>query len=351
MKAFCMDVHISVIEDFKKNCPNVHVVDWCLSPHAWVMKRRQDFPEHINPNTWSNLNSEMINEFHKSYDNFLRRFDFFIVGYASCFAMIYEKYRKPVLMLNTVRYDIPFCWSHDYAMLDKYKQCLRRLQANNRLYIVSNNKADQLYLERGCGLSSMFLPSLCLYTNIRYAPTRDTFLVYAGNVPDHPLIAQKSNTTPFKWSDLGSYRGIIHIPYEVSTMSMFEHFSAGLPLFFPSKTFWKSMATLQSMKSYWKDAPPPELLEFRDPCKWIDLSDVYEIFVSPNTHYFDSFEHLFQLLESFVYVDTRASLETYVRDVQTKWSHITNTLRNNEDVKREQMRVSFLWTRRLQNSS
>jgi hypothetical protein len=329
MKAFCMDVHISIIEDFKRNCPNVNVIDWCMSGHAWVMRRPQDHPNHINAKTWTNINPAMVEAFQKQYDDFLRGFDFFIVGYASCFAMIYEKYRKPVLMLNAVRYDVPFCWTKDLAMLDSYKQCLRRLQSDNRLYIVSNNKADQLYLQRGCDLSSVFLPSLCLYTGIQYAPTRDTFLVYTGKVPDHPLITQKQ-AGAFEWSDLGKFRGIIHIPYEVSTMSMFEHFAAGLPLFFPSRAFWKTMPKIQSMSAYWADNPPPELKELSDLSIWIDLSDVYETFSSPNTHYFDSFEHLFQLLESFVYVEVSTD---YVENVKKKWQQITEVLRNNEHVK------------------
>ena len=327
-----MDVHISIIEDFKKNCPNVHVIDWCMSGHSWVMRRAQDKPDHINSQTWTKLNPAMIEAFQNKYDDFLRGFDFFIVGYASCFAMVYEKYRKPVLMLNAVRYDVPFCWTKDMAMLEAYKACLHRLQNDSRLYIVSNNKADQLYLTKGCNLPSVFLPSLCLYTGIRYAPTRDTFLVYTGKTPDHPLITQKPKTA-FEWSELGAFRGIIHIPYEVSTMSMFEHFSAGLPLFFPSKTFWKSMPNIQSMSAYWADNPPPELNELRDLSLWIELSDVYETFQSPNTHYFDSFEHLFQLLESFVYVETSGQTASYVANVQKKWQQITEVLRNNEHVK------------------
>jgi hypothetical protein len=329
MKAFCMDVHISIIEDFKKVCPFIEVTDWCLSSHAWVMKRRQDNPLYINANTWRSLNREMIEAFQNRYHSFLRTFDFFIVGYASCFAMIYERYQKPILMLNAVRYDVPFCWSRDIAMLNAYKQCLYRLRAANQLHIVSNNKADQLYLRKGCGIASEYIPSLCMYTGIRYAPSRDTFLVYTGTVPEHRLITQKSGT-PFDWSEIGSFRGIIHIPYEVSTMSMFEQFYAGIPLFFPSKAFWKSMSNIQSMSAYWADSPPPELNELRDLSIWIDLSDVYETFSSPNTHYFDSFEHLFQLLETFVYVDVKTDC---VENVQKKWQQITDVLRSNGPIK------------------
>jgi hypothetical protein len=116
-------------------------------------------------------------------------------------------------------------------------------------------------------------------------------------------------------------------------MSMFEHFSAGLPLFFPSKTFWKSIPNIQSMTKYWDNSVPTELAEMKNLSLWIELSDVYETFASPNTHYFDSFDHLFQLLETFVYVDTRESTAAYVANIQNKWQQITEVLRKNEHVK------------------
>ncbi len=322
-----MDVHISIIEDFKKNRPDIEVIDWCLSGHAWVLKRRQDCPVHINASTWRGLNQKMIEDFRKQYDTFLGTFDMFIVGYASCFAMIYEPYGKPILMMNAVRYDVPFCWTNDTFMLNAYHECLFRLRDAKNLIIVSNNKADQLYLQSGCGLTSQHIPSLCLYTGIQYAPTRDTFLVYSGKTPSHPLITQKPSQ-PFEWSDLGSFRGIIHIPYEISTMSMFEHFSARLPMFVPSKTFWLANPSIQSMSAYWGHRSPTRLSKFCDNSVWIEQSDIYTTFSSPNLHFFDSFEHLFSLLESFTYVDTTESQKDYVKTVQTKWDMIIQDVKN-----------------------
>jgi hypothetical protein len=340
-----MDVHISVLEDIRKNCPELEITNWCLSAHAWVFNRRQDAPRYINATTWRHLTLPMIEDFQREYDSFLQGFDVFIVGYASCFAMLYERYGKPILMVNAVRYDVPFCWTRDVAMLERHKACLRRLHADNRLVVLSNNKADQDYLEAGCGIPSVLVPSLCLYTGIRYTPTRPTFLVYTGAVPEHPLITQRPKT-PFAWSDLGTFRGIIHIPYEVSTMSMFEHYAGGLPLFFPSKAFWKSAPAIQSMSAYWGDSPPSELGDFCDLSTWIDRSDVYETFVCPNTHYFDSYEHLFQLLESFVYVDTTEHIASYVGNVLKIWNQVIETLRRNVNVNRGDY-YRRVWTGRI----
>lgn len=323
MRFFCMDLHISVVADFKTACPDVEVVDWCLSGHAWVMKRNQDFPDHINPHTWRNLTPDMIKKFQDKYDPFLKTFDGFIVGFCSAFAMIYEKYNKPIIMMNAVHYDIPFCWTRDQAMLVRFHECLDRLNRKGHLTIVSNNRAHEKYTRMGCGIDPVYIPSLCLYTNTTYTPTKPTFLLVNGDVPEHPLITRKHALPPrHEWSDVTAFRGIINLPYDVSLMSMFEHFTAGCPLFFPSKAFWKANPTIQSLTAYWASELPEYLSYFRSLDNWIDLADPYEAFDSPNTHYFDSIPHLFQLLETFEYVDDRAFRQAHIADVKAKWAQI-----------------------------
>lgn len=323
MKAFCMDLHISVIADFKTACPDIEVTDWCLSGHAWVMKRTQDYPEHINPATWKNLNEDMIQKFQAKYDDFLKTFDMFIVGFASSFAMIYEKYNKPILMLNAVRYDIPFCFTKDARMALKWNECLDRLNSHGLLTIVSNNKADQLYTKLGCGLESHYIPSICLYTNTVYTPTKPTFLCYNGTFADHPLITQKKDLShPHEWSDITSFRGIINTPYEVSLMSVFEQFSAGCPLFFPSKAYWKAHPHIQSLSAYWGSQLPPQFASISTTDSWIELADMYSVFQSPNTYYFDSESHLFELLETFEYTDDREFRKAHIDSVKQKWKDL-----------------------------
>jgi hypothetical protein len=320
MKAFCMDLHISVIADFKTACPDIEVVDWCLSGHAWVMKRNQDRPEHINPSTWKYLNEDMIQKFQAKYDSFLNTFDMFIVGFASSFAMIYEKYDKPILMLNAVRYDIPFCFTKDTRMALKWKECLDRLNSHGLLTIVSNNKADQLYTKLGCGLDSLYIPSLCLYTKTQYTPTKPTFLCYNGTFSDHPLITQKKDLPhPHEWSDVTSFRGIVNFPYEVSLMSVFEQFTAGCPLFFPSKAYWKSNPHIQSISAYWGDQLPSEFQALSTTDAWIERADMYNAFQSPNTYYFDSESHLFELLETFEYKDDSEFRKAHIERVKREW--------------------------------
>jgi hypothetical protein len=324
MKFFCMDLHISVIADFKSACPDVEVVDWCLSGHAHVMKRQRDYPKHINPDTWQDLTWERIRLFREEYDSFLRQFDGFIVAHAAAFAMIYEPYDKPILMINSVRYDLPFCWSRNAAMLDEYHACLRRLHAKGLLTIVSNNKADQEYTHTGLGIRPEYNPSLCLYAGIRYAPTRDTFLCYMGSAPNHRLIEKRPSH--FEWSDIGAYKGIIAFPYEASVMSLFEHFSGGMPLFFPTARYMKETVSMQCVSAYWGDHLPGYLSAFLGKDKWLELADMYDVFQSPNTHYFDSLPELIHQLETFEYVDDTEFRQAHIKQVQLQWRSIVERI-------------------------
>lgn len=327
MKLFCMDVHISIIADFKTIFPDVEVVDWCLSGHHHIMERDQDCPDVINPITWRHIDQSMIADFQKRYDSFLAGFDGFIVGYASAFAMLYEKYNKPVLMMNAVRYDMPFCWNKNHSMRSRYHACLQRLHERNQLLVVSNNRADQAYTFMGCGIQPEYIPSLCLYTRMQYAPSKDTFFCYTWHstepLPDHPLITKRSGF--FFWKELTEYKGIILFPYEVSLMSMFEHFSAGLPMFLPSKEFMRRSHQLTSNSAYWNEDMPEELKSC-DADFWIENSDMYTAFASPNTFYFDSVPHLFDLLREFRYTDDTEFRKAYIEKTKLTWLSQLNRL-------------------------
>ena len=314
-----MDLHISVIEDFKNIFPDLDITHWCLSGHAWVFNRRTFSPKFINPGTWKNIDENMIQNFQNEYDKFLSSFDGFICAHPNVFAMIFEKYNKPIVLINSCRYDIPFCWSRKNYMINKYNDCLKRLNDKNLLVAVSNNKADQLYTNIACGIKTTHIPSLCAYTGMKYSPNKKTFLCYSGNV-DHPLISKKTELgNNYKWEELTKFKGIIHFPYEISTMSMFEQFTAGIPLFFPSKKYMIENVYTQSVSAYWGHDLPEKLKQFSDKSVWIDNADFYEVFKSPNVYIFESIPHLISILETFEWKDDSVILDEYKNNIKEKW--------------------------------
>lgn len=320
-----MDLHVSVIADIKNVWQQiwgteVQIVNWSLSGHAWVLQRRTIHPNHINPDNWIQMTEDSISKFQEDYDPFLAQFDGFLCCHPNAFCMLFEKYQKPIVLVNSCRVDMPFCFpTASPGMLDKYIACLQRLKDANLLTIVSNNLADKAYSTFGYNLVTKYIPSLCEYTGIKYAPTRDTFLVYKGYLPPHPLLSEYPSY-PYAWSELGTFRGIVHLPYEASTMSMFEHFSAGLPLFFPTLEYMSRHVDIQSVSAYWGDRLPANLSMFANKNIWLSLSDMYNLFKrSPNVHFFDSFEHLCHLLSTFQWKDDREVLQNHRQRILDEW--------------------------------
>ena len=56
----------------------------------------------------------------------------------------------------------------------------------------------------------------------------------SGTYADELLTLLRRIFQTYKYSDLTAHRGIVHVPYQVSVMSLFEQYRINIPLFFPS---------------------------------------------------------------------------------------------------------------------
>lgn len=305
MKIFNLDLHSSVIADLR--CiferEGHQVVNWSLSGHTWIFGKSRDNVKIITQDTWNKLDMNMIDEFCTEYYDFLSSFDAFIVAFPLSFALIFERFKKPIFALNCIRYETPFFQSHDNPMLKELHLCLSRLQSNGLLHVIANNKVDFDYFKLGNpGIDLKLIPSLCSYTQMNWkGPRNNLFLVYTNEhiVPNHPLVVKRSQIGNFYWDNLMEFRGIIHIPYESTTMSVFEHITSKIPLFFPTKRFLKEIWASGSATficDYWKGNIPPHLAETRSYNFWIDRADFYDI---EGYYYFDSIPQLFEMLTNF----------------------------------------------------
>ena len=339
-KLFNMDLHISVIADFVNLFGDrFEISEVCMSAHAWCMGKTTSIPNHINIFNWKDLNQKMIDDFYAEYGHILETFDGFICAHPNAFCMIFERYNKPIIMINSCRYDMPFCWSHNKEMLDEYHRCIKRLVDKKLLHVVSNNLFDKQYLYLGTGIQATHIPSLCLYTNMRYQPTRKEFLLYNEpqevDLPHHPLIIYKSQefSQGYKWTDLQAFQGIIYIPYEISTMSKFEHFSASIPMFFPSYDFLLKHTEIQisAIDAYWGKSfatykreslsllPRKTYLQYND---WINVFSKS----SNNIFIYESYEHLYELLEKNQGKFIPEDRGEYIKDIISKWNFVLDNI-------------------------
>ena len=326
LKLFNLDLHISVIADIKDIAQSlygtkVEITNWSISGHNWVFRTHDRDVRVINQATWRSINAKMISEFQTIYDDFLSQFDGFIVTHTPVFCLLYEKYRKPILLVNSCRYEQPYSWSLDFTGWRWVSEGLLRLSDSGLLTVVSNNRADQEYLLRGTGVRSAHIPSLCLYTGCSYRPVREEAVVFGdrGFFPESDLLVRKPER--YTWSELYSYKAIVHIPYEMSTMSLFEQYSAGIPLFLPSRAFYLECIVSQKMPfgSIYSAHHDPKLIASSDlPFAlkeslstgdfWLDRADFYDSENFKYVRFYSSPQDLIRQLADFVDTDREERL-------------------------------------------
>lgn len=235
MKFFNIDCHISVIADVKNIFESLgHTVDHLsLSGHKWVFNL-PDFPLGIiNEHNWKNINEKMVEDFYKSYKKDLDKYDAFICAYPPCFLKLFEKFNKPIIVIAATRYDYPFIDDPQRLAWLEYS-----LNNNKNLILIANNQFDQKYCEHFLTRKWEWIPSLCAYTNKKYNPQKDKSLIFSKfNIDHNQNFVHQSQIGKYTWEDLYSYKEIIHFPYNVSTMSIFEQYEASVPLKFPSLDF------------------------------------------------------------------------------------------------------------------
>jgi hypothetical protein len=325
MRFFNLDLHISVIKDIEKILHTIYgsaieITNWSLSDHNWVFNQNKMDVRIINENTWENISEELIIEFNKIYD--LSSYDGFIVTHTPVFSMIFEKYNKTIVCVNSCRYDMPFCMVKN-PNIEWFHAGLKRMITCGQLIIVSNNLGDQEYLYRGTGLISQYIPSLCNYTGKYYNPKINKFVIFG----EHGLYLGLKNVvrrpaSGYTWDLLYSFKGIIHNPYEISTMSMAEQITAGVPLFFPTKRFYLECIQEGHMKLI-SNYNNMNVLSVEE---WLDRCDFYNNY--KYIYYYDSLEELGQKLAEFdeiekeIQEDRKNWLIQRETDILQKWKQI-----------------------------
>jgi hypothetical protein len=288
----------------------------------------------VNAATWKSINREMCDAFYNRYKSELSQYDAFIVTHTPCFAMLYEKWRKPIICVASTRYEHPF--SHDRKAWEDFNTFLRTKIDEGMLIPVANNKYDAAYAEYFTQRSWQVIPSICDYTNAPYTGTRDKSLYFSKFPNPHPVRGMVSKEREFKsgllsraarklglsggrpgysWQDLASFRSVVNIPYNSSIMSIFEMYTSGIPMFFPSQSFAAEIYARYREQGVFSelsfnqvrglpsgsvipsdDLDPNNFTDDQVMMHWIGKSDFYDHGNMDGLVYFDSFDELEQLL-------------------------------------------------------
>ena len=346
MKLFNIDAHISVIADVtyilkELYGDDVDIEEWSISGHCWVFGKKPANVKYVNGQTWRNFNKEMVDNFVKENKDFLSKFDGFIVTHTPIFALLFESFNKPIIVVNSCRYEQPYSFNenNNLGRWNYLNLKLKQMHDTGQLTVISNNKGDQEYLRLGTGIESILIPSLCLYTNAKYTPIMDTptgkslwdlNVVYTDcgllKKTDKMVSRQEFVGFYYSWSNLYSCNSMIHFPYEISTMSIFEQYSANIPLFFPTKRFLKELISTNKCKfgsryiminnSVKSNKVYPKSLDIAMDDEtwidfWVDKADYYDEENMKYIVYFDDLVELEQLTKTTNTMDVSENMRKH----------------------------------------
>lgn len=324
-------MHISIIHDIKSIFKNLgHEVDSvCMSGHTWVNGEESRSTDIITRQNWLNIDQELCDNFYKKYKNTLSDIDAFVHSYPPAFALLFEKFNKPIITIACTRFEFP-CTT---PLRSKWLvDGLNRLYKNKQLIPVANNLFDKKYCEEYTNFEWKYISSLCDYMNVSYKPVIDKFIVWSRSdifLNNKNIDSSFSIHNPYKRDNNVNYKGIVHIPYNVSIMSAFEQYYMNIPLFVP---------TVQCLENWIKSGRNVlSEIYFPDKCfkikkDWLNLSDWYIDSNMPHTIKYESESDLFQKLESTDLKSISEQMKLFNAErkekIYSQWNSIINSIKS-----------------------
>jgi hypothetical protein len=318
---FNLDLHVAVIADVRMQLERHgrSLVDWTLSGHSWVFGRQRDPVAIVNERTCHSFGPRMTKRFRRAYGSYLEGFRGFVATYPPCFALLYEHLGKPTLAVAATRYEWPFThYAPHWDWLDAH---LRAGLDAGWLTLIANNRADADYLESYTGLRAAHIPSACSYTGLTYTGRKSAAVictsdrlagVIARELRREAIPLRQGLGQRYSQAELYDHRALVFIPYNVSIMALFEHYTACAPIYVPKRSFLKQLmndypADVLSSLSFCQVTgnPPakrPEGLDLNDTgdeqvVDWyLDRADFYDPVWMPRIRQFESWAHLDLLL-------------------------------------------------------
>jgi hypothetical protein len=224
----------------------------------------------------------------------------------------------------SIRYEVPYSTRPDEW--DAFTKYLVDGYDSGQIKLVANSKFDAAYGEYFTERPWEHIPNLCEYTRCYYRPNINQFLYYSrlNQYPHYlggshiPNLIEKHAAlgNRYKWENLARYRGIVGVPYNISTMSIFEFYNQNIPMFFPSvdlmiqmkkdypeyvlaETSWNQTWNLPAGSTV-KPGPndPNNFKDLDIQKKWYPLADFYDTEWMPHIQYFNTWAELSDKLGS-----------------------------------------------------
>lgn len=253
---FNLDCHVSVIADIQvglAGLSDVKLVSWSLSKHNFVFRSFFVDPDPvyaIDSENWSDLTEDRIQSFLGRYGRFLQSFDGFIVTYPIGFIRLFASLGKPILAVSAIRYEHPFgSNAEQWQRLDAE---IRDLSDSGKLLLVANNRGDAEYAGYFLGRQLDVVPSVCDYIALNRSSSPDVRIVQsrskdlerntAAALGAPWISASEYFGKRYSWDLLAHVDVVFYIPYNTSTMTLFELATLGIPTLIPTGAMLDKLA-------------------------------------------------------------------------------------------------------------
>jgi hypothetical protein len=359
MKFFNIDCHISVIYDIQHVFTSLgHTVDdWCLSGHHNIINKPYadiTLCDGSKLTGCMHVDHKLCDKFYQTFKDQLDGYDGFIACYPVSYAMLYEKWGKPIIIVNCVRYEHPL--TKDPELWNGLNEFLKRYHERGLLHLIANNKGDQYYTEYYTGIKPTWISSLCNYTQTSYtgAPSPVILIHSRIHMPDTYISVTNAGYKPaifsqlcqrgesFSWKAISGCKAIVHIPYHNGSMTIFENYTSCIPMFFPSKELCKTLFKTNYMfndLTFYHRLAMTEPVEHDNPNrlsnpdvfqKWLDTTDFYDPENMPHIIYFDSFYDLTMKIKTTNYEEVSKQMKIYntvrLKTIYDSWNNVLSHL-------------------------
>lgn len=320
MNFFGIDQHIAVMSDVRHvfNSMGHTVRHVCLSGHIGCVGMRKIEVPMLAGDKWCGFHRRNgWDEFEKEYGDVVRQHDGIVCCFPPIFSLLYRNFDMPIIVNIPIRYEYGTDGDKEgWQLLNEY---WREGIDKGKIFLVANSLYDKHYTEAFVEREVTYIPSLCEYTGMSYNPTIQQSIYYASfhvkNAPKDKLLKKHDVLeSGHAWQRIADFQSVAWWPYNISIMSIFEQYAAGIPLFFPSEEHLLSMyargvpvlGQMSWNKTYQKQ--PHSLLTLKGPHDpndytneasmrhWLSLADYYQRDWMPHLKYFSSMSELIELI-------------------------------------------------------
>ena len=315
------DFHISTIGNVKKLLApeGIEFIDKSLSGHCHLTNTCAKNLKVLNHQNGISPSPTIRKQFFDAYksDSQFQGVDIIMCFHPSAMCEIFMPFNKRLFVIATTRYEMG---REEIKSWKTWNQNLKSIASDPKNVIAANNKYDAEYIKYFTGIDPIILPSFLPMEAFYNAKSTDILVAKmhsagAGGIwkklieVSNHFKDMKSKYGHYSYAQLCENTAIVHFPYQLSIMSLFEQYAMGIPILVPSVSFlwklhneydlvtertWERVRTGKRPKGSLlpaeAKAPDPNDDRSRDAfIYWVKFGDFYQW---PHIIQFDSWDHL-----------------------------------------------------------